>query len=93
MTPARRAYLSELMAKAWFIYRNRTLPGCRVETFADALRNAWAWFKRNALPSTFGGQTLVLRSMVQSPIRRSWKGPHGESRARSLGYYTSMLGR
>lgn len=93
MTPARRACLSELMAKAWFIYRNRSLPGCRVETFADALRNAWAWFKRRALPPLRGGQTLVLRSMLRSPIRRSWTGSYSESRARSLGYVTSIVGR
>lgn len=93
MTPARRAYLSELMAKAWFVYRNRTLPGCRVETFADALRNAWAWFKRKALPPVVDGRTLVLRSMLQSPIRRAMPGPYGETRARSLGYVSSMVGR
>jgi len=51
----RSTFLRELMAKAWFIFRNR--------------------------------------SMLQSPIRRSLRGAHGETRARELGYLTSMMGR
>ena len=92
MTDTRSTFLRELMAKAWFIFRNRSMPGCRVETFADALRQSWAWFKRQAAPVA-AGPTLALRSMLQSPIRRSLRGAHGETRARELGYLTSMMGR
>lgn len=88
----RSTYLREVMAKAWYIFRNRSVPGCRVKTFADALRQSWAWFKRQAV-SVVPGPTLALRSMLQSPIRRSLHGSHGETRARELGYLTSMMGR
>lgn len=93
MTTTRRAYLSDLMRLAWRVYRGRSIPGCNVRTFADAMRNAWAWVKRRALPPVPAGPTLHLRSMVQSPMRRATLSePHSFDRRYRAGRLTSRLG-
>ena len=94
MNPARRTFLRQIMAAAWSIYRQRHIPGCTAKTFADALRNAWAWIKRQALPAPPAGPTIYIRSMVQGPIARSLIGkPYAGDRARTAGYVTSAMGR
>jgi len=100
MTQARRNTLRDLMLLAWDLFRAEQ-HGPSPRTFADALMGAWRWFKgrpvrRAVAPLWANGDRpmhLPLRSMVQSPIRRSISGTHRESRARSLGYVTSTLGR
>lgn len=62
------------MLLAWRIFRSRRVGGSNVKTFADAMRNAWSWVKRQALPPVPAGPTLHLRSMLRSPIRRSLGG-------------------
>lgn len=92
MQNARRAYLSKIMSLAWRAYRQRHIPGCNVRTFADALRNAWAWVKRQALPPVTG-PTLRLRSMLQIPMRRATSGqPYSFDRRYRAGRLTSRLG-
>lgn len=92
MTQARRSFLSGVMLQAWSIYRRRHIPGCNVTTFADAMRNAWAWLRRTALPTVVAGPVLHLRSMVQSPMRRAMTGPYAFDRAYRAGRFTSRLG-
>lgn len=100
MTITRRAHLRDVMALAWSLYRAE-LNGPNPRTFADALAGAWRWTKRAderrasapAWTRASGPAHVALRSMVQSPIRRAATGPYGETRARSLGYVTSMVGR
>ena len=60
----------EILNLAWRIFRQRHVPGCNVRTFGDALRNAWAWVKRQAAPVIAATRHLRLGSMLQSPIRR-----------------------
>lgn len=96
MTTCRRAFLRDLMAFAWSSFRAD--PS---RSFANCLAGAWHWFKnaaaRAASHAAFmrrhNGGAVALRSMLQSPIRRSLRGPHGETRARELGYVTSVMGR
>lgn len=91
MNQERRSLLRSVMETAWYAFRNRHIPGSNVRTFADALRNAWAFLKPRAPVAS--GPTLQLRSMLQSPIRRSLRGQtYADSRARSAGYVTSMVG-
>jgi hypothetical protein len=93
MSKERREHLREVMSQAWRIFRLRHIPGSDVQTFGHALRNAWAWAKRQALPALPAGPTLHLRSMLQSPIRRALRGQrYAGDRARTAGYVTSMLG-
>lgn len=89
MTAPRRAFLRQVMQQAWTIYRLRATPGCNVRTFGDALRNAWAWLARKALPALRASPTLHLRSALQSPTRRH---VGGLSYAYA-GRVTSSLGR
>lgn len=96
MTEARKSHLRDVMNLAWGLYRADHSRG-----FADALAGAWRWTKGRAArvasaPSWAKGDrtmTLQLRSMLQSPIRRSLTGPYRESRGRSAGYVTSVMGR
>lgn len=88
----RRGFLRQVMQTAWHAFRNRNIPGSNVRTFADAMRNAWRFLKAKAQP-VVQGSTLQLRSMLQSPIRRSLTGPYANRRAGELGYVTSMVGR
>jgi len=91
MSTGRRHFLRKVMQTAWYAFRNRQIPGSNVCTFADAMRNAWAFLRPRApVPA---GPTLHLRSMLQSPIRRSLTGPYANRRAGELGYVTSMMGR
>lgn len=91
MNNERRSFLRSVMETAWYVFRNRHIPGSNIRTFGDALRNAWAFLKPRALVAS--GPTLHLRSMLQSPIRLSLRGQaYAETRARSAGYYTSMVG-
>lgn len=93
MTEARRTFLRQVMDRAWYVWRHRHVAGCNARTFADCLRNAWTYEKRATLPPVATAQTLLLRSMLQSPIRRNLTGqPYGQPRARAAGYYTSMVG-
>jgi len=92
MSTAHRSTLREIMVLAWRVYRSRHIPGCNVTTFADALRNAWTFIKGRALPPVVG-PILQLRTMVQSPIRRSLTGqPYAFDRAYRAGRFTSRLG-
>jgi len=94
----RRINLRHIMQFAWGLYRAE-LNGPEPRTFADALAWAWAVRKRSevwgALPWADQPQRrhLRLRSMAQSPIRRSFGGqPYASTRAASAGYLTSRLG-
>lgn len=100
MSQVRKNTLRDIMLLAWGLFRaERHGPSPR--TFSDALMGAWRWFKgrpsrRADQPAWAKGERpmhLPLRSMVQSPIRRSLSGPCREARARSAGYLTSMVGR
>lgn len=93
MNQQRRDFLRRIMQTAWHAYRNRQIPGCNVRTFADALRNAWAFLKAKAAPVVKATRHMRLNTMVQSPIRRSLTGPYASRRAGELGYVTSMMGR
>jgi hypothetical protein len=86
------------MAMAWGLYRAE-LNGPDPRTFADALAGAWRVRKRSevwgALPWADRSRPrhLRIRSMVQSPIRRSLGGqPYASTRAAGAGYLTSRLG-
>lgn len=91
MTAPRRAFLRQIMQTAWYAYRNRAIPGSNVRTFADALQNAWRFHKAKAQPAA-SGPHLRLRSMVQSPIRRSMTGPYKNNRAAWAGRTTLAVG-
>lgn len=96
MNTARRSYLKDVMDLAWGLFRCAPERG-----FADALRGAWRWTKASAARMAATpvwitaprSAPVALRSMLQSPIRRSLSGPYAGERARSAGYVTSMLGR
>lgn len=92
MTQERRAFLRQVMETAWYAFRNRHIPGSNVRTFADALRNAWS-FHRPVRKSAAPSRHVLLRSMIQSPIRRSLSGQAyaGVTAARA-GYLTSRIG-
>lgn len=93
MNTAHRQALRDIMQLAWRVFRARHVPGCNVATFADALRNAWAWIKRRALPPVAAGPVLQLRTMVQSPTHRAMTGqPYAFDRAYRAGRFTSRLG-
>lgn len=101
MTPDRLTFLSSLMRRAWSIWRTRDLPGVHVSTFGDALRLAWAWVKgaaaREAAEARYQNApthaTIHLRSMLQSPIRRSLTGQaYADTLFRDAGRVTSALG-
>lgn len=74
MTEARKSYLRDLMNLAWGLNRSDPTRG-----FADCLAGAWRWTKGRparlaSAPSWAKGDRpmhLPLRSMLQSPIRRS----------------------
>lgn len=98
MTDARRTFLRSLMELAWGLYRAE-LNGPTPRTFANALSGAWRFMKRQATlaapkwATMTGPRHVAFRSMLQSPIRRSLRGqPYADTRARSLGYVTSMVG-
>ena len=92
MNTERRDFLSRLMRQAWGVYRARHVPGSTVQTFADALRNVWAFVKRQALPPIHG-PVLSFRSMVQSPVRRSLGGKaYAYTNARWAGRATTAVG-
>jgi hypothetical protein len=97
MTQRRRAFLRDLMALAWDLYRSDRARG-----FADCLAGAWRWMKRKAervaaQPRWANGsrpRSVAFSSMLQSPIRRSLTGQvYATDRARAAGYVTSMVGR
>ena len=101
MTPARRAFLSGLLSRAWSIWRARDLPGVNCASFADALRRAWAWEKAATdraeadarYRSAPARATVQLRSMLQSPIRRGLTGKaYANGLFRDAGRVTSALG-
>lgn len=46
MSKERRIRLSEVMSKAWYLFRTYGT------TFSDALKRAWAWFKLRAQMQT-----------------------------------------
>lgn len=94
MNHERRDFLRNVMCQAWAIYRQRHIPGCNVRSFADAMRNAWAWLRRNAVPVAPATRHLRLNTMVQSPIRRSLGGQaYAYTDARWAGRTTSAVGR
>lgn len=94
MRPAHRQALAEVMHKAWYVFRNRHIAGCAVRTFADALRAAWAFLKRQALPPVSVTRVWNLRPVAQSPIRRNLAGKaYANVRAGDADYHTSRLGR
>jgi hypothetical protein len=85
------------MAFAWSTFRSDP-----VRSFANALKGAWAWFKgrearaasNRAFMRRHAGGTVVLRSPVQSPIRRSLgSSAYAGDRFRSASYLTSVVGR
>lgn len=83
----------EVMKTAWNAFRLRNLPGSNVRTFADAMRNAWAWVKSKAAPVVKTTKVLVLNTMLQSPIRRSLGDQaYAYTRAREAGRLTTALG-
>lgn len=83
----------EVMKTAWNVFRMRNLPGSTVRTFADAMRNAWAWVKRKAEPVVKITRHLVLNTMLQSPIRRGLSGQaYAQANAREAGRLTTALG-
>jgi hypothetical protein len=97
MSQERRQSLRDLMLLAWDLYRSDPSRG-----FADCLAGAWRWTKGRAArlaaqPGWAKGsraRTVAFGTMLQSPIRRSLSGqPYAETRARSAGYVTSMVGR
>lgn len=93
MTQDRRTFLRQVMETAWYAFRHRHIAGSNIRTFADALRNAWGFLKAKAKPAV-AGPVLRLRSMVQSPIRRSLGGrAYAGTDAVRAGYLTSMVGR
>lgn len=93
MTEAHLDHLRTVMNLAWRVFRQRHIPGCNIRTFADALRNAWNWMKRKALPPVPAGPTLHLRSMLQSPMRRATLGQaYSFDRRYRAGRLTSRLG-
>lgn|GEM_PF-6462833 len=89
----RRTFLSKVMRTAWQTFGIRHLPGSTVRTFADALRNSWAFHKAHRQPGPDYVSHVRLRSMLKSPIRNSLSGPYAETHARAAGYLTSTLGR
>jgi len=93
MTQTRRTFLRELMDLAWRIFRQRHIPGCNVRTFADAMRNAWSWVKRQAAPVVKATRHLRLNTMLQSPIRRSLGSQaYAGRRAWEAGRLTTSIG-
>ena len=101
MNLARRATLSDLMRRAWSIWRARTVPGVNCASFADAMRRAWAWEKAasaraeadDRYRSAPARATVQLRSMLQSPIRRGLTGrAYANGMFRDAGRVTSALG-
>jgi len=101
MNAARRTFLRQVMDQAWAIYRQRGAPGSIVQTFADAMRRAWAWVKdaadREAARVSWAiapRRVVRLAPMVASPIRRSLAGArYAGADAASRGYVTSAFGR
>lgn len=100
MTPARRAFLRDVMEMAWSLYRAE-LNGPAPRTFADALAGSWAWHKASAARSAANAAFKARHaggaaygSMLRSPIRRSLGGsPHAGDRFRTATYTTSVMGR
>ncbi len=101
MNTKRRIFLRHVMQQAWSIYRQRHIPGAVAQTFAAALRRAWAWVSgandretaRQAW-ATRPQRTFRLAPMDVSPIRRSLScAPYGSAEATRRGYLTSALGR
>lgn len=96
MTDTRKAFLRELMALAWSLYRSDP-----ARTFADCLSGAWRWSK--ACPKRRAENAAWLKrhrggvaygSLVASPIRRSLNGlPHAGDRFRTATRLTSSMGR
>lgn len=94
MNQERRDFLRKVMSQAWAIYRQRHIPGCNVRSFGDAMRNAWAWLRRNAIPAAPVTRHLRLNTMVASPIRRSLGGKaYAYTDARWAGRTTTAMGR
>jgi hypothetical protein len=101
MSPARRAYLSDLMHLAWSKFRFERL-GAAPCTFATALRHAWAWTKGEAARAAAAARwndatsrrTVHVAPTALSPIRRSLAGrPYANRLAYDAGRLTSRLGR
>lgn len=98
MNTRHRTNLRHVMQVAWGLYRAE-LHGPDPRTFADALAGAWRFRKRSTnwertpWADTPRPRHLVLRSMVQSPIRRGLSGhPYASTRAARAGYVTSRIG-
>ncbi len=101
MNTKRRTFLRHVMQQAWSVYRQRHIPGAVAQTFAAALRRAWAWVcganDREAARQAWATRPhriVRLAPMDVSPIRRSLSStPYGSAEAARRGYTTAVLGR